>query len=80
MVPRKVSSYMLFTGNSLTAGEAYQAGLVSRLVADTETLESEVKSICEAIGLKPKGVNALSKWFYYNQLEMGLSQAFEQGG
>ena len=29
-VPRAVSGYMLLTGNTITAQEAYNAGLVSR--------------------------------------------------
>ena len=79
-VPRKVSAYMLFTGAPLTASEAYQAGLISRLVADTAALDTELKSICDAIAAKPKGVIALGKRFYYKQMEMGLSSAFDEGG
>ena len=80
MVPRKVSSYMLYTGLPISAKEAYQAGLISRLVEDTEALDSEVATICQAIGSKPKGVIALGKRFYYKQMEMGISSAFEEGG
>ena len=80
MVPRKVSSYMLYTGLPISAEEAYQAGLISRLVEDTEALDSEVATICQAIGSKPKGVIALGKRFYHKQMEMGISSAFEEGG
>ncbi len=79
-VPRKVSAYMLFTGKPITAQEAYQAGLVSRIVADSAELETEVKQICDAIVSKPRGVLALGKRFYYQQLEMGLGAALEAGG
>ena len=81
MVPRKVSAYMLFTGSPLTAAEAYQAGLISRLVADTPgALDHEVETICGAITAKPKGVIALGKRFYCKQMEMGLTSAFDEGG
>ena len=46
----------------------------------TKELEDELATICEAITSKPKGVLALGKRFYYRQLELGLSQALEEGG
>ena len=71
---------MLFTGSPLTAVEAYQAGLISRLVPDTLTLDQELQAICGAIASKPKGVIALGKKFYYKQMEMGMASAFDEGG
>merc|ERR1719445_138833 len=44
-VPRAVSGYMLLTGNTITAQEAYNAGLVSKLVP-TEDLETELDKTC----------------------------------
>ena len=71
---------MLLTGKPISAEEAYQAGLISRIVQDKPELETEIESICEAIKAKPRGVIALGKKFYYQQLEMGLGQALETGG
>lgn len=79
-VPRKISSYMLLTGLPINAQEAYQAGLVSRLVENSLELDQEIKKICDAIISKPRGVIALGKKFYQQQLEMGLVQALECGG
>ena len=79
-VPRKVSSYMLLTGKPITAIEALNSGLISRMVNDNEELEQEIESICQAIVSKPRGVIALGKKFYYEQLEMGLTEALEKGG
>ena len=53
---------------------------LSRMTSGTEKLEEELSTICEAIEAKPKGVVALGKSFYYRQLELGLSQALEEGG
>ena len=50
------------------------------MLSTTEELEKELTVICEAIASKPKGVLALGKRFYYRQLELGLSQALEEGG
>jgi len=78
-VPRAVSGYMLLTGETITAQEAYNAGLVSRLVEE-DMVDEEVKRICAAIASKPRGVIALGKKFYQAQLELPLSQAYPAGG
>ena len=50
------------------------------MAATTEELENDLATICKAIASKPKGVVALGKRFYYRQLELGLTQALEEGG
>ena len=81
MVYSHITKITLFLkGNPINAHDAYQAGLISRLVKTSEDLESEINSICEAISSKPRAVIALGKTFYYKQMEMGLSEAFEHGG
>merc|ERR1719384_3020599 len=75
MVPRAVSGYMLLTGNTITAQEAYNAGLVSKLVT-SEDLEAELERTCAAIASKPRGVIALGKQFYQRQLELPLAEAY----
>ena len=79
-VPRKMSAYMLLTGKPISAEEALRSGLISKLLPDEESLEAEVRDICQAVASKPKGVIALGKRFYYRQMEMGLGQAFDEGG
>merc|ERR1719430_1621513 len=78
-VPRAVSGYMLLTGETITAQEAYTAGLVSKLVEE-EQVEAEVDTICSAILSKPRGVVALGKRFYQQQLELPLAKAYPAGG
>merc|ERR1719195_2064708 len=74
-VPRAVSGLMLLTGQPITATEAYNAGLVSRLVPE-DMVDAEVDTICAAIVSKPRGVVALGKRFYQQQLEMPLAKAY----
>lgn len=78
-VPRKVASYMLLTGKPINAQEALRAGLVSKVVPE-EDLEAEVEATCQAIIDKPRAIVTLGKRFFYQQLEMGISPAFERGG
>ena len=70
---------MLLTGNPISAADALNSGLISKMTKDSEELEVEIESICQAIISKPRAVIALGKKFYYEQLEMGLTQAFEAG-
>ena len=71
---------MLLTGTPINAQEAYNSGLISKLVADQSELDAEISNICEAIKSKPRAVIALGKRFYYRQIEMGLGEALEAGG
>lgn len=79
-VPRAVSGYMLLTGHPISAKEAYNAGLVSKLVDTDEEVEQEVDLICAAVASKPRGVIALGKKFYQKQLELPLDLAYSEGG
>merc|ERR1719242_2054702 len=78
-VPRAVSGYMLLTGLPIGAEEAAQAGLVSRLVPE-DMVDAEVEKVCQAIASKPRGVIALGKKFYQQQLELPLAKAYPAGG
>ena len=49
------------------------------MVDNGEDLDMEVAAICEAIISKPRAVIALGKKFYYRQLELGLTQALDEG-
>merc|ERR1719348_1413271 len=79
-VPRAVSGYMLLTGEPINAKEAYNAGLISKLVENEDNVEEEVEKICEAIVSKPRGVIALGKKFYQQQIEMAMTAAYPAGG
>ena len=78
-VPRAVSGYMLLTGEPINAEEAYNAGLVSKLVQE-DKVDEEVERICAAIAKKPRGVITLGKRFYQQQIEMAMSAAYPAGG
>lgn len=77
-VPRKVSAHMLLTGLPISADEALRAGLVSKVVPESE-LDSEVQRTVEAIVSKSKAVIALGKSFMYRQMEMTIEDAYREG-
>jgi enoyl-CoA hydratase/carnithine racemase len=77
-VHRKVAARMLFTGLPLTAHEALEAGLVSKVVTQ-ETLDEEVQKVVDAISHKSRSVLELGKKFLYEQLEMDIKTAYRYG-
>ncbi|KAL3888108.1 hypothetical protein ACJMK2_000489 [Sinanodonta woodiana] len=74
-VPRKVAMEMLFTGFPITAQEALQHGLVSRVVPDNH-LEQETMRIAEKICETSKDVVALGKATFYAQINLERKQAY----
>ncbi|XP_067007279.2 enoyl-CoA hydratase domain-containing protein 3, mitochondrial [Anabrus simplex] len=77
-VPRKIAAHMLFTGLPLTAEEALQAGLVSK-VTTLENLDEEVKKTVDAICNKSRSILELGKKFLYQQLETDIRTAYRLG-
>lgn len=77
-VPQKVASYMLFTGNNISAQEALQSGLVSKVVTEEE-IEQETSALVEAILKKSRSVLALGKEFFYQQLREDITSAYQKG-
>uniref|UniRef100_A0A0C9Q3A8 Enoyl-CoA hydratase domain-containing protein 3, mitochondrial n=2 Tax=Fopius arisanus TaxID=64838 RepID=A0A0C9Q3A8_9HYME len=77
-VPRKVAAHMLFTGLPISAREAHNAGLVSKVV-DNDRLDAEVQKITESINSKSRAVVRLGKNFLYEQLELDTSTAYTYG-
>ncbi|XP_063984300.1 enoyl-CoA hydratase domain-containing protein 3, mitochondrial-like isoform X2 [Diachasmimorpha longicaudata] len=77
-VPRKVAAHMLFTGLPISAHEAYNAGLVSKVV-NNDQLDAEVKKITDSINSKSRSVIRLGKNFLYEQLELDTSTAYTYG-
>lgn len=77
-VPRMKASYMLFTGLPISAQEALEAGLVSKVVP-SDQLDHEVETICNAIKSKSRAVIALGKQFFYEQIAMDVNSAYKKG-
>lgn len=77
-VPKSRATYMLFTGEPITAQEAYESGLVTKVVPASE-LDNEVNKIIEKIKQKSRSVIALGKEFYYKQIDLSLLEAYKLG-
>ncbi|KAH8038217.1 hypothetical protein HPB51_024990 [Rhipicephalus microplus] len=77
-VPQKMSAYMLFTGNAISAQEALRNGLVSKVVPE-DKLQEETDQVVSAIKAKSKSVLCLGKKFYYRQIQMGIEDAYTEG-
>jgi enoyl-CoA hydratase/carnithine racemase len=74
-VARKEAMEMLLTGEFIDAQTAKDRGLVNRVVAPAQ-LDEELDRMVQAIIAKPASVLALGKKMFYEQLEMGLSEAY----
>ncbi|XP_065087633.1 enoyl-CoA hydratase domain-containing protein 3, mitochondrial [Ochlerotatus camptorhynchus] len=77
-VPRMKASYMLFTGLPISAQEALESGLVSKVVP-SDQLDQEIDTICNAIKSKSRAVIALGKQFFYEQIAMDVNNAYRKG-
>ncbi|XP_026321311.1 enoyl-CoA hydratase domain-containing protein 3, mitochondrial-like isoform X2 [Hyposmocoma kahamanoa] len=77
-VPKSQAMYMLLTGEPLTAQQAYESGLVTKVVPANQ-LDEEVNKIVEKIKLKSRSVIGLGKQFYYKQIELGIFDAYKLG-
>jgi enoyl-CoA hydratase len=72
---KRLAKDMMFTGRTLSAEEARQAGLVSRLVADAD---AEVKQIVETILAAPEQSLRLAKRCIDRGVELDPQGALEQ--
>jgi len=75
-VPRKAALEMLMTGDFIEAEDAWRLGLVNRVVAP-EKLEEAFDDLLGRLLDKPREVLALGKRAFYEQLEMGLEDAYK---
>ncbi len=75
-VGRKASMEMLLTGDFIEAEDALQHGLVNQVVKPEELDEAFEEMVSRLLD-KPKDVLALGKRAFYQQLEMGLSDAYD---
>ncbi|XP_050453176.1 enoyl-CoA hydratase domain-containing protein 3, mitochondrial isoform X2 [Cataglyphis hispanica] len=77
-MPRKSAMYMLFTGLPISGREAYECGLVSKVVPN-DKLDEEVRRIIDAINAKSRSVIHLGKTFLYKQMDLDISTAYFLG-
>jgi enoyl-CoA hydratase/carnithine racemase len=66
---------MILTGEPIDARKAMDWGLVNRVVPPGE-LDSAVASLAASIASKPPAGVAAGKRAFYQQIEMGLDQAY----
>lgn len=74
---RKHALELLLTGRFIDAPTALDWGLVNRVVP-AEALDEAVDEICEALLAKPPAALAEGKRFYYDQIGLDMSCAYEQ--
>lgn len=77
-VSRKMAFHMLFTGFPISAKEAYEAGLVSKVV-NNDRLGEEVEKITNAINSQSRSVIRLGKRFLFEQMDLDISTAYTLG-
>jgi len=73
---RKRAMEMLLTGDLIDARKALEWGLVNRVVA-AENLLQETEKLARQIAEKPPGTVAAGKRSFYQQMELGVAQAYE---
>ena len=70
---------MLLTGDFIDAGTARDYGLVNT-VTSVDNLESETRALAEKIAAKSPLAIKMGKSMFYQQLNMGLGNAYEFAG
>eukprot|EP00118_Oscarella_pearsei_P009412 m.54227 g.54227 ORF g.54227 m.54227 type:complete len:106 (+) comp34340_c0_seq5:621-938(+) len=70
---------MLFTGEPISAQEAYLHGLVSQVVPD-EDLEKETMALAEKICESSQSVISFGKACFNKQMKLGRKEAYELAG
>jgi len=78
-IPRKQAFEMLTTGQFLSAERAEALGLVNRVVPAAD-LASETKALAEIVAAKLGAAVKIGKEAFYQQLEMGLAEAYAYTG
>jgi enoyl-CoA hydratase/carnithine racemase len=75
-VARKHAMEMLLTGDMIAAEDAQRIGLVNRVVAP-QTERDEALALARKIAAKSNHVVKIGKEAFYNQLELGLADAYD---
>lgn len=78
-VARKQAFEMLTTGEFIDAARAREIGLVNRVVAP-EALTGSAMELAETVAAKLSAAVKIGKQTFYEQIEMGLAQAYEHAG
>jgi enoyl-CoA hydratase/carnithine racemase len=76
---RKAALEMLLTGEFIDALEAKQKGLVNRVVP-ADALDAEIERLAGSILAKSAVAVRMGKGMFYQQLEMGLEEAYAYAG
>ena len=76
---RKAALEMLLTGEFIDAMEAKAKGLVNRVVP-ADALDAEIERLAQSIIAKSAIAVRIGKGMFYQQLEMGLVEAYEYAG
>lgn len=76
---RKAALEMLLTGDFIDAMEARAKGLVNRVVP-ADALDSEIERLVQSILAKSTVAVRMGKGMFYQQLEMGLADAYVYAG
>jgi enoyl-CoA hydratase/carnithine racemase len=74
-VGRKRAAEMLFTGEFIEAAQAMEWGLLNRVAAPEQLLES-ARELANNLKAKPAESLALGKALFYRQLEAPLAEAY----
>lgn len=77
-IGKKAALGMLLTGENINAVTAKEIGLINRVVA-RDALEGEVIRLAENIAEKSAESIALGKRFFNEQVEKGISEAYDLG-
>jgi enoyl-CoA hydratase/carnithine racemase len=72
---RKHAMEMLLTGEPISAQRALEWGLVNRVVP-ADQLDAEVEKLAATIAAKPPATVAAGKRAFYQQMDLGLEQAY----
>lgn len=73
---RKAALEMLLTGDFIDAMEAKSKGLINRVVP-ADALDAEIERLAGSILAKSAVAISTGKGMFYQQLEMGLSEAYD---
>ncbi|HSU63366.1 MAG TPA: enoyl-CoA hydratase [Burkholderiales bacterium] len=73
---RKRAMEMLLTGDVIDAKQALEWGLVNRVVP-SDALDAEVLALAKKISEKPPQTLAAGKRAFYQQMDLGVAQAFD---
>ena len=76
---RKQAMQMLLTGDFIDAGTAREYGLVNK-VTPVDELEAETQALAEKIAAKSPLAIKMGKRMFYQQLNMGLGDAYDFAG